>query len=233
MSEDLKTALKRMRDSVSQKHGTILLVPAVPAVPVGKSALENNNLEHRVGGTANNMQAVPAVPVAHNWNRLEPRKKTSGSIEAPENTSQTQCLALAGTAGTAGTSKKEANPNFTRHRAKVKKSGLCPRIICEPPFGSDGIPPRYAVGWDALLSRCPPGVRPVEWQAAICDAADLFGWWGAELVRLDWAPANLFEPPQGSSGGLVWAIKGHPVMALGPDRAFLRDGRIFERSRGK
>ena len=128
---------------------------------------------------------------------------------------------------------KKANPNFTRHRAKVNESGLCPRIICEPPFGSDGIPPRYAVGWDRLLSRCPPGVRPIEWQAAICDAADLFGWWGAELARLDWAPANLFEPPQGGSGGLVWAIKGHPVMALGPDKAFLRDGRIFERRRGK
>jgi hypothetical protein len=47
------------------------------------------------------------------------------------------------------------------------------RIIREPPFGSDGIPKLYE--WQAVLARHPPGVRPIVWEAAIYDAALLFG----------------------------------------------------------
>jgi hypothetical protein len=72
----------------------------------------------------------------------------------------------------------------------------------------------------------PPGVRPIEWQAAICDAADLFSWWGVELARLRWTAGNIFDAP----GGLAWLIKSDPVVALGPERAFTRGGRIFDRA---
>jgi hypothetical protein len=90
------------------------------------------------------------------------------------------------------------------------------RIVKEPPFGSDGVPPRYETAWQALLSQCPP-VRPVVWEAAIYDAAFLFGNFGSELARLGWTAGNLLDVPHDSTpGGLVWFVQGSPARRSWP-----------------
>jgi hypothetical protein len=102
-----------------------------------------------------------------------------------------------------------------------------PRIVREPPFGSDGVPARYTSAWEALLAQCPPSVATVVWESAIYDAADLFGFWGAELDRLRWPASSLFDVPD----GLVWFLKGQHVLALGAERAFTQTGRVFDQKR--
>ena len=102
----------------------------------------------------------------------------------------------------------------------------------EPPFGSDGIPPRYLRAWNDLLSQCPAGVNAAVCETAIYDSAALFGTWGAELDRLHWTPGNLFDVPHDNKpGGLVWHLRGDHVLALGTERAFTQTGCVFDRKR--
>src|ERR1700730_3123574 len=67
-----------------------------------------------------------------------------------------------------------------------------PHMAREPPFGSDGVPPRYRAAWDVLLAQCPAGMAPFVWKTAVHDAARLFGDFGIELERLAWKPEDLF-----------------------------------------
>jgi hypothetical protein len=126
---------------------------------------------------------------------------------------------------------------FKRHKPEIPRMLRAavypePRIVREPPFGSDGVPERYRAAWQALLAQCPPSVTPYVWEAAIYDGADLFGWWGAELDRFHWPPGDLFDVPyDGRRGGLAWFIRGDPVVALGPAKAFTQARRVFERMR--
>jgi hypothetical protein len=74
-------------------------------------------------------------------------------------------------------------------------------------------------------------VRPIVWQAAISDAADLFSHWGLQLIALGFTPGDLFDGPHsGKEAGLAWFMRGSPVVALGKGMAQLRDGRIWRRS---
>jgi hypothetical protein len=103
-----------------------------------------------------------------------------------------------------------------------------PCIIREPPFGSDGVPLRYRAAWQTLLAQCPHGMRTIVWEAAIYDTALLFSDFGAELARLDWTACDLFDAPhRGTEGGLVWFIKGSPVVTIGRTVAFTQDGRLY------
>jgi hypothetical protein len=104
-----------------------------------------------------------------------------------------------------------------------------PRIVKEPPFGCDQVPARYVSALEALLAQRPPRIELYVWESAIYDAADLFGWWGAELARLGWPADAIFAlPHDGEPGGLAWFIRGDPVVSLGPHRAFTQAGRIFD-----
>ena len=106
-----------------------------------------------------------------------------------------------------------------------------PRIVREPPFGSDAAPARYRAAWDGLLSQCPPRVKPAVWEAAIFDAATLFGDFGKLLEDYRWTPGNLFDVPyDGKQGGLAWFIKGSPVVAIGRAMVQCQDGRIWRRA---
>jgi hypothetical protein len=104
-----------------------------------------------------------------------------------------------------------------------------PRIVREPPFGSDAAPARYREAWDGLLAQCPAEMAPFVWETAICDAARLFGDFGVELERLAWKPADLFGMPH----GIVWFIKGNYAAAIGATMAQLGNGRIWRRARSK
>jgi hypothetical protein len=101
-----------------------------------------------------------------------------------------------------------------------------PKIIGSPPFGVDHVPSRYEAGWQNLLASCPSWAAPWQWDVAIFSCRDLFGEWGAELLRLDWKPEDLFDRWH----GLAWFLRGQHVTAIGARRAFLEDGRIFERT---
>jgi hypothetical protein len=101
-----------------------------------------------------------------------------------------------------------------------------PAIRRELPFGSDNVPARYEAAWQALLPQCPPGVTPFVWEAAIYDAALLFGDFGSLLDHYRWVPGDLFDLP----GGLVWFIKGSPVVAIGRSMAQTQDGRIWRKA---
>jgi hypothetical protein len=105
-----------------------------------------------------------------------------------------------------------------------------PPIVRVPPFGCDTVPERFRAAWEAILGQCPTGVRPIIWQAAISDAADLFSYWGLQLVSLGFTPGDVFDvPSHDKPGGLAWFVNGSPVMALGKGMAQLQDGRIWRR----
>jgi hypothetical protein len=107
---------------------------------------------------------------------------------------------------------------------------VCPRIKAERPFGSDDVPARFRPAWQLLLAQCPPSVTPFVWQTAIFDGATLFGDFG-KLIDNRWTAGDLFDVPHdGNTGGLIWFIKGSPVVAIGRSMAQRQDGRIWRRA---
>jgi hypothetical protein len=98
-----------------------------------------------------------------------------------------------------------------------------PRIVKEPPFGSDGVPARYRAAWDVLLAQCPAEMEPFVWETAMYDAARLFGDFGIELERLAWSPDDLFGMPH----GVVWFVKGNYIAAIGSATVELTNGRMW------
>jgi hypothetical protein len=106
-----------------------------------------------------------------------------------------------------------------------------PPILQEPPFGLDQVPDRYRAAWEAFLTQCPAGGTPHVWQAAIFDAATLFGSFGALIDEYRWAPGDLFDVPRdGRPDGVIWFIKGSPVVAVGRGMVQCQDGRIWRRA---
>jgi hypothetical protein len=88
------------------------------------------------------------------------------------------------------------------------------------------VPSRYEAGWKTLLAACPPWATEWQWAEAIFSCRDLFGEWGAELLRLNWQSKDIFDRWQ----GICWFLKGEQVTAIGARHAFLPSGRIFERA---
>jgi hypothetical protein len=101
-----------------------------------------------------------------------------------------------------------------------------PKITGNPPFGCDRVPIRYGAEWKALLAGCPSWAGEWHWAAAIFDCRNLFGEWGAELLRLNWQSKDIFDRWH----GLGWFLRSKKVMTLGVRHAFLEDGRIFEKA---
>jgi hypothetical protein len=145
-----------------------------------------------------------------------------------------QRAATVETAATIETSATAATLAPSETLATVRQTGgrlsnqLNPRIRREPPFGLDHVPPRYEPAWRDLLAQCPAGVTPYVWQAAIFNTAGLFGHWGELLDPFGFMPGNLFDVPcDDKPGGLVWFIKGSPIVNIGRQMAQCQDGRIW------
>jgi hypothetical protein len=88
--------------------------------------------------------------------------------------------------------------------------------------------PRYANWLAALLSKCPELVEPDRWQQAIRDADTFLARWGKQAHALGWTTRELFglhvfpaKPHPNyrrlsryDETGLVWLLRGRPVVAL-------------------
>jgi hypothetical protein len=81
---------------------------------------------------------------------------------------------------------------------------------------------------EELERRCPLYVAPADWQQAIEDGRTFLATWGEQVEALDWTARELFglQPvparPAGNyrrlsrydETGLVWLLRGRPVVAL-------------------
>jgi hypothetical protein len=102
-----------------------------------------------------------------------------------------------------------------------------PRIEVLPPFGCPEPPAPFLKAFGDFCQQCPLGVPFRDWEQAAIDVAAVFGGWGLTLVNFRYETGDIFALP----GGLVWFIKGSPVMAIGRNMAQCRDGRIWRRDR--
>jgi hypothetical protein len=88
----------------------------------------------------------------------------------------------------------------------------------------------------ALKSRCPELVEPARWQQAIQDAESFLAEWGEQAESLGWTSRDLFglAPVPDKPGanfqrlsrydltGLIWLLRGDPVVALTETTAAIR-----------
>jgi hypothetical protein len=79
-----------------------------------------------------------------------------------------------------------------------------------------------------LERRCPNGVDPADWQQAVTDGRAFLSRWAEQAEALDWTTTDLFglapvpdRPPANyrrlsryDLTGLLWLLKGRPVVAL-------------------
>jgi hypothetical protein len=100
-----------------------------------------------------------------------------------------------------------------------------PRIVEQPHFGVDTVPPRYLGAWEAPLAQCPPSVNEAKWQRAIAESAALFSYWGLQLINLRWMRNDLFAVPH----GFAWFLDGCHVAFLGERVAITVDGRTHRK----
>jgi hypothetical protein len=93
----------------------------------------------------------------------------------------------------------------------------------------------------ALKSRCPELVEAARWQQAIHDAESFLTKWGPQAHTLGWTARELFglhQVPQQpaptyqrlsryDATGLIWLLRGDPVVALTKDEAAIqRNGAV-------
>jgi hypothetical protein len=86
----------------------------------------------------------------------------------------------------------------------------------------------YSAALERLRSACPALIDPDRWQQAIVDADSFLSQWGAQALALGWTAKELFglhlvpEKPKANysrlsryeNTGLIWLLRGRPVVAL-------------------
>ena len=94
----------------------------------------------------------------------------------------------------------------------------------------------YYHAFAALRSKCPELVESDRWRQAIEDTTTFLATWGAEARRLGWTAQELFglhsvpERPAANYSrlsrydhtGLIWLLRGKPVIALTASEAAIR-----------
>jgi hypothetical protein len=109
--------------------------------------------------------------------------------------------------------------------------------------GGPGIAPSTCEGLNSLISllsqleaRCPELVDPGSWQQAIEDGRRFLARWGEQAETLGWTSRDLFglapvpDKPAANyrrlsrydETGLIWLLRGRPVVALTTDTAAIQ-----------
>jgi hypothetical protein len=97
-------------------------------------------------------------------------------------------------------------------------------------------PVSYAFALAVLRAECPAYVDAADWQQAIEDSHRFVTQWGKQAKALGWAPADLFGlhiPPEKPAPnyrrlsrydqtGLIWLLRGRPVVALTKDTVLIQ-----------
>jgi hypothetical protein len=101
-------------------------------------------------------------------------------------------------------------------------------VVCAQPPADFGRLCRFGRTLDVLESRCPEFVPVERWQRAVEDGRRFLARWGAQAAALGWQAADLFGlhnvPDQPAPSyrrlsrydetGLIWLLRGRPVVAL-------------------
>jgi hypothetical protein len=108
--------------------------------------------------------------------------------------------------------------------------------LSRSPKGRDtktAIPEPFAITIAALEQRCPDYIDTTDWQKAIEDGRRFIGRWGEQTASLGWTARDLFGLPRipekpapnyrrlsrYDETGLIWLLRGRPVVALSDDTA--------------
>jgi hypothetical protein len=84
------------------------------------------------------------------------------------------------------------------------------------------------VSFEALEVRCPEQVELRRWQQAVDDGWRFLSSWGEQAAALGWSDHDLFAlhpvAPEAryDTMGLVWLLRGRPVVALTASTAAIR-----------
>lgn len=95
---------------------------------------------------------------------------------------------------------------------------------------------KVLTGLEALQSRCPTLIELSDWKLAISDGSAFLSRWGDQSAALGWSAEDLFGLPpvpvrpsptfrrlaRYDLMGLVWLLRGRPVMALTQSTAVIK-----------
>jgi hypothetical protein len=87
---------------------------------------------------------------------------------------------------------------------------------------------RFFRAFQELERRCPLHINPGDWQQAVEDGRKFLARWGQQAETLGWTPRDLFglhavqeqpaanyrRPSRYDETGLIWLLRGRPVVAL-------------------
>ena len=110
-------------------------------------------------------------------------------------------------------------------------------VVCAQPPADFGRLSRFGRTLDVLESRCPEFVPVERWQRAVEDGRRFLAQWGGPSAALCWTARDLFglhTPPakpapnyrrlsRYDETGLIWLLRGRPVVALTADTAAIEN----------
>ena len=150
---------------------------------------------------------------------LDEKRANPGSLQNPQNPSKRGFVGFVGPLGSdclrSGTPRTEAEPIPRREMA----AGL---------YNWSQSDDRYASARAALRATCPVYVPEDRWRQAIADATSFISEWGGQAQAFGWTARELFglhTPPERPTAnyrrlsrydetGLIWLLRGRPVIAL-------------------
>ena len=119
--------------------------------------------------------------------------------------------------------------NDINHGAVLEKDPLYEETNLTKKFEA----PLYRAAFETLLAKCPEGVLNSRYLQAVTDAEAFLATWGAQAEALGWTAEELFglDPfaplARYDAMGLIWFLRGEPVVALTERTAAIGAGTRF------